>query len=1069
MNFGRILEQGNLIAVATVIVCVLGLAAALRVPVQMIPDVDTRTVMVETRWPGATPQDVEQEILVEQEQYLRTLPGLRRIVSVASSGLASIQLEFPFGTDINEALLRTSNALNQVSGYPENVDPPALTTESASQEPFMYFAIGPRAGSGLDLDLAMIRDFLEDQVRPRLERLPGVSQVEVNGGAERQVRIELDPQRLAQRGLDMVDVRSALRADNIDTSGGDLDRGRQRILVRTMGRFTDVESIGALVIAERSGVITRLADVGEVRLSHHERREIAFHDGEPALILALRREAGANVIQTKYTVLPEIDAIREQVLAPEGLDITLFSEDARYVEASVASVWRALVLGALLASLVIHAFVRSLRTTAIAVVAIPICTLAAFAGLLLTGRTLNVISLAGVAFALGMSVDNAVVVLESIDQARRRGLARFAAAVEGVCSVWPAVLACTMTTVIVFLPIFFIEEEAGQLFSDIAIAIVAAIVASLIVAITVVPALTAHQGGSGAVQPAVGDGHFERLTQALVWWVLTPRRRVAVIAATVLVSVVGVVVLTPPAEYLPEGEETRIFAEMVAPPGYSLTEMHRIADDLIRDLRPHVGEATAARGEDAARFPRMAMFAMFVAPEAITFVTDPARASDLDALRRALESRFEAVPGMRASTARGSIISSDDGGTRSINLEISGNDLAEVYRVAALAYARADTLFDDAQISSQPGSLSLDQPLIELLPRRERIAEVGLDAGRFGYAVAALSDGAYASEMILDGRRVDIYLFSNVAGEQRLARLADQPIATPSGAILPVSALADFRESTDTDSIRRVDGRRTVTIGIVPPRSVALESGVALVRAQLMEAMAAAGEIPDGITLDISGASDQLDATRASLAGNFAFSLLLCYLVLVAIFGRWGRPLIVMATIPLGAAGGIFGLAMLNGAGAVLALLGLGGVEQPFDMITLLGFLVLLSAVVNNPILIVMETYRALGDGAAAIDAVRGAIRTRIRPILISSLSTVIGLLPLIVIPGAGTELYRGLGTVMLSGVLMSTLVTVTFLPCFLVTVIGLSRRSGAGSVGMAAVHGWLRGRRAAGTAGDAE
>ncbi|MEN7538225.1 efflux RND transporter permease subunit [Aurantiacibacter flavus] len=1048
MSIEAILRHNILLAVGVLGLCVLGLVAVFSVPVQMIPDVATRTVMVETSWPGATPQDVEKEILIEQERYLRTLPNLQRIISTASTGQASIQLDFPFGSDVNEALLRTSNALSQVRSYPENVDQPALTTTSSSEEPFMYFAITPHDGTDIDLNLAMVRDFLDDEVRPRLERIPGVSLVGIMGGAERQVRIEIDPERLAQRGLDMSDVREALRARNVDTSAGDIDNGKRRVLVRTVGRFDEAEGIASLIVSERNGTITRLSDLADIRLDHYEQREVNFVNGEAALFLNVRREAGANVVQTKYAVLPEIEAIGREVLAPAGLDIRLFSEDARYVERSVASVWRALGLGALLAAVVLYLFLRSARTTAIGVIAIPLCTIAAFAGLLLAGRTLNVISLAGIAFALGMTVDNAVVVLESIDQERRRGLKPFAAAVEGVHRVWRAVLACTVTTIIVFLPILFVEDEAGQLFSDIVIAFAASIIASLIVAVTVVPALAARLPDAASEGQTEGERYFDRVARRLNRLIESRMRRLFVIGGTVVGSLLTFLLLTPPAEYLPEGEEARIFANMAAPPGYSLSEMEGVATDLSADLRTHVSGGEAYDPQGAADFPDIQMFSMFVGPQSITVVTDPSDASQLEPLREALEERMTAFPGMHVSTARGSVISAEDGGTRSINVEISGNDLQQIYSVASRAFGRVEELFPDAQISSDPGSLTLDQPLLELHPRWDRIAEAGFDADSFGYSVAALSDGAYADRMILDDRQVDIYLYGSAGRAPRLEDLPHLPVATPSGAVLPVSALADLRETVDTDSIRRVNGRRTVTLYIVPPRSVALETGVEQVRSQILDEMQRAGEVPDGVAMDITGASDQLDATRQSLLGNSLIALILSYLTLVATFRHWGHPLLVMTTVPLGAAGGMLGLVLLNGTGALFGLLGLARIDQPFDMITLLGFLVLLSAVVNNPILIVMETYHGLTEGLSPPDAVEHAVRTRLRPILMSTCTTVIGLLPLVVIPGAGTELYRGLGAVMLGGMIVSMIVTVTFLPCLLVTTIevmpGLSRRARA-------------------------
>lgn len=1033
--FDRLLRHGTLITVVVLIVCILGIASALRVPVQMIPDLEVRTISVDTRWPGATPQDVEKEILLEQEQYLRTIPNLRRMVSSASTGRATIELEFPFGVDINEALIRTNNALSQVNNYPANVDQPSLSTSSFSDNAFMYFRIGAREDAALQLDLDMMRDFVEDQVRPRLDRVEGVARVQVGGGAERQVRIEVDPHRLAERGIALTQVRDALRVRNQDTSAGDLDSGKRRYLVRTVGRFEDADRMRELVLAERAGSTTRLGDVAEITLDHFERRDLSFNNGRPSLSLSIRREPGSNVIRIKYAVLPVIDEINRDLLHPLGLEMSLSSDDVRYVEDSVANVWRNLLLGALLATLVMFAFLRSGRATLTAVVAIPICTIAAFVGLLLAGRTLNVISLAGVAFAIGMTVDNTIVVLESIDQMRRRGMQRFEAAVAGVSRVWPAVLASTMTTVVVFAPILFIQEEAGQLYSDIAIAISAAILASMAVAVAVVPALGARLGTADRGDTHTpGEAFFDRTGERIGRLFRNSRRRGAVLGLTAVVSLFAIVVLTPPAEYLPEGEEPKTFSRMIAPPGYNLGEMESVARSIMAGLQPHVDADPGPWEAGETDMPPLAYYNLSVDPGGLRIITEPLDPADIDAVMGALDARFLQWPGMRAFSSRGSIISSNDGGTRSINLDISGNDLAALYRVADLAYQRAEALFDGARIGSSPSTLSLDQPLVEIHPRWDRLAEVGLDATGFGFAVAALADGAYVDELILGDDKVDIYLFSSAGSSQRLETLRELPVATPLGGVLPVSALADLRESVDTDSIRRLDGRRTVTLNIVPPRSVALETGVERVRAELLDVMRAQGELPQGVSIDISGASDQLDATRAAVGGNFVIALLLCYLLLVAIFRHWGRPLFVMLTVPLGIAGGIIGLAALNFVGGALPMVGLRAIDQPFDMITLLGFLVLLGTVVNNPILIVVETYRHLEEAHGEfVDAVQHAVRTRLRPILMSTTTTIVGLAPLVLIPGAGTELYRGLGVIVLAGLAFSTLVTLTFLPCLLV------------------------------------
>jgi multidrug efflux pump subunit AcrB len=423
--------------VGALILTVLGVLAALRIPVQMIPDLEVRTISVRTSWPGATPQDVEKEILIEQEEYLRTIPNLHRLEATASSGAAEIELDFPFGVDITETLIRVNNALNQVPSYPINVDEPRVYASSFSANSFMYFYIAPLPGNPRELDMDMMRDFVEDNVRTRLSNVPGVSEISVRGGAERQVRILLDPARLADRGLTITAVRDAIRRRNQDVSGGQIDSGKRRYLLRTVGRFEDIDQLQDLIVDRRGDATIRLSDVAEIELDHFEIDTLSFINGKPTISLAVSREAGSNVIDIKYAMFDAVARLNRELLEPAGMEMGLTAEDAGYVEASVRNVWFNLGLGAMLATLVMYLFLRSARATAVGIIGIPICTIAAFLGLLAAGRTINVISLAGIAFAIGMTLDNSIVVIESIELARRRGLDRFRSAVEGVRNVWP--------------------------------------------------------------------------------------------------------------------------------------------------------------------------------------------------------------------------------------------------------------------------------------------------------------------------------------------------------------------------------------------------------------------------------------------------------------------------------------------------------------------------------------------------------------------------------------------------------------------------------------------------------
>ena len=1045
--FEKIINRGTLMTVIVGIVVVLGIVATLRMPVQMIPDLDVRTVQVRTSWPGATPQDIEKEILIEQEEYLRSIPSLQRIEATASAGRARIELEFPHGADINEMLIRVNNALSQVPSYPNNVDQPRIFAESFSSNSFMYFRVAPLDGNPRGLDMDMMRDFVSDNVRTRMENVPGVSSVEVWGGADRQIQILLNAAALAERGLTVADVRVALRARNLDVTGGQLEAGKRRYLLRTIGRFNDLESLSQLILARRGDQVSRLGDVASVRLDHFEIEREAFVNGKPVLFLAVNRELGSNVIKIKDGMFAEVERINQDLLLQSGMELKLNATDTVYVEQSIDTVWRNLALGALLATLVMFLFLRSRRMTLVGVIGIPICTIAAFLGLLLAGRTINVISLAGVAFSIGMTLDNTIVVLESIEWERRKGMKRLQAAIVGVQRVWPAVLASTLTTVLVFIPIIFIKEEAGQLYGDIAIGVSATILVSMLVAITVVPTAAANfalppAAAAGGAEASSSRGGMRGLLLGVGWLIASPPRRFAVMALTLAVCAAIIVKLTPPAEYLPPGEEPKVFGRMNAPPGYNLPTMREIGYDVQEYFLPYLDHEPGqfTRGETAV--PALDYLIISIRPIGLFLIAEPKDKRQVDTLMDAIDAKYSEYAGMRSFTTRGSIITSNDGGTRSINLDISGPELEPIYAVATDAYNRAREVFGNPRIRANPTTLSLSQPLIEIHPDWERAAELGMNTGDIGFTVAALTDGAFVDEFFLAEDKIDIYVYSEAGPDASPQGLTDLPIYTRGGGVVPLSSIARVIETVDTNTVRRIDGRRTVTLNIIPPPTVALESGVEIVREDVLAFLRKSGAIPANVSVDISGASDQLEATQKALIGNYLVALILVYLVMVAIFTHWGYPLLIMTTIPLGVAGGIAGLAMMNAVGASLPSIGIAAIHQPFDMISMLGFLILMGTVVNNPILIVhraAENYRSLAMSPA--EAVNEAVESRLRPIAMSAITTIFGLAPLVFIPGEGTELYRGVGAIVLFGLAGAAIVTLTFLPAATVTVLSWTQR----------------------------
>ncbi|MCZ6797921.1 MAG: efflux RND transporter permease subunit [Gammaproteobacteria bacterium] len=364
------------------------------------------------------------------------------------------------------------------------------------------------------------------------------------------------------------------------------------------------------------------------------------------------------------------------------------------------------------------------------------------------------------------------------------------------------------------------------------------------------------------------------------------------------------------------------------------------------------------------------------------------------------------------------------------------------------AFIKSRQIFENPQVRPQPSSLSLGQPLLEIRPDWERAAELAIDTEELGYTIWAYSDGAYVDEFFLGDDKIDMFLYSTQGAIERPQDIDKLMLYSAQGGIIPLSSIATVQETVNTEIIRRVDGARTITLGIIPPRDIPLETGVEIVKRELIQAMKETGEISDDIHMKITGASDQLHATRSALAGNFLIAILISYLIMVAIFSHWGYPLLIVTTVPVGIAGSIFGLWLMNAIGAHLDLLGLANIHQPFDVITMLGFLILIGTVVNNPILLVDRTVRNIKKRGMEINAaVLESVHTRLRPIMMSSITTVFGLSPLVFSPGAGTELYRGLGAIVLFGLLFSTIVNLTFMPAVLSLVLQVREKLIAGKL----------------------
>ncbi|MEM9577561.1 MAG: efflux RND transporter permease subunit [Pseudomonadota bacterium] len=1016
--------------VAAVFMAVLfGLLAVSRIPIQLAPDVRKPVVVITTNWPGAAPSEVEREIVNPQEEALRALEGLEIMTSRSRTGEAEVTLEFGVGTDMSQSLLLVSNRLDRVGDYPEEAGEPSLDTSGSDDSPIAWVLLTAQEGN--TRSLPTYGDFVEDIIQDRIERVEGVSAVNVFGGVTRELQVVVDPRRLARFDLTVPEVVRILRSENISLSAGDVEEGKRRYVVRAEGNLNTTDAIEEVVL--RSGIGSggsgrvRVGDVADVGFAYQDPTARLRFRGEPGLAFNIVREPGANVIETMAAVQEVLSELEEGPVADAGLKMRQAYDETVYINGAISLVTQNIWIGGALAAAVLLAFLRSPRATLVVSLAIPVSIVATFVSMAATGRTLNVISLAGIAFAVGMIVDAAIVVLENIYRLREEGKTRREAAYHGARQVWGAILVSALTTVLVFIPILIMQLEAGQLFRDIAVAISVSVLLSLVVAVTVIPALASRLLTRGE-QKKLGIWGLDHLARGfhglvMAYVRMTVRFRslgLLMVAAIAGGAAIATITFLPRLEYLPEGNRNLVFGLIIPPPGYNLDTTQTIAQRIENVAQPLWEAAPATETEDGT--PTIENF-FFVATPGNSFVgasaMDGARAGDLIPV---LSRPIFAEPGTFGFMTQPSLFGRGVGGGRTIELNISGQNLEEILGVAGQAAGAIAGLLprsEGHQFRPIPG-LELGAPEVRLVPDRLRLADAGLTASDLALTVDAFNDGLRVAEITVGAERINLMLKGDPGLQigQRTQDIGNYPVVTPSGQIVPVSALADVIVTAGPTEIRHRDRLRTVTLEVRPSDALPLEAAVELLETEVVSVLEERG-LPSGVRVSVSGTADQLSQTWEAIQINLAVALVIVFLVMAILFESFILPLVILISVPVAAAGGVGGLALLNTFQT-----------QPLDMLTLLGFIILVGIVVNNAILIVHQTlYHLRDEGMAPIDAIEEATRNRIRPIFMSTLTSVFGMLPLVVFPGEGSELYRGLGAVVVGGLSMSAFLTLLTVP----------------------------------------
>ncbi|MGX5200482.1 efflux RND transporter permease subunit [Aliikangiella sp. IMCC44632] len=998
------LKNPTAVVVAILLIALFGIISLFKLPVQLTPDVSQPMITISTSWGGSAPEEIEAEIIERQEDVLKGLQGLESLESSSNQGGGNITLRYRTGIDLERALIDVMNALNQVPSYPPDATEPVISVGGNSTfNAIAWFALKTKDSN--QRDIASYQDFVEEVIQTRLERVQGVSQSNAFGGLQSELRVTFDPYQAAALGLNIPALAAKLSSNN-DVSGGFNEVGRRKYTLRYSGKY-GIEQLQEMVLEWRDGKPVLLRDVAKVELKLSDRTGILTLDGEPAIAMNAQAEQGVNVIQVMQGLKQAMQELNDGPLDRAGLKMIQMYDETRYIERSMALVQNNLLMGIALAVAVLWWFLRKFRATLIVAVAIPISIVVTLIVMYATGRTLNIISMAGLAFAVGMVLDAAIVVLENIVRLREKGESPHDASFKGATQVWGALLASTATTVAIFLPIAFLEAVSGQLFADLAITIAVAIIASLLIATTVLPA--AARKLLTEVSEKDPHAHWWRgATNKIMAITSTPTKRYAWVFGLMLVSAVGSWAIFPKVDYLPKGNQNSFRAFILPPPGLSYPAARiEMSDEINRRLMPYLS------GEKSPKIDHtwMGFFGNF------GFMGGRAdNADDIQAIVQVVNGVLLAgFPDTMAFASQAQLFENLSGGRR-IDIDIQGNQVDELLQAARVGYGVVSQALAGAQIQPTPG-LTLAEPELRMIPDERRVAESGWTRQQLGSLSRTLGNGLYVGDYFNGQKRVNIFLRSTDWDTPE--ELSAIPFYTPQAGIQPVGELMRIERTAGPSSIRRVDRKRTVTLQVTPPDNMSLEEAIQVIKASAEPAILA--ELGESGSVKYRGSAEALTEALASMGQSFVLALAILYLLMSALFRSFKDSLLVVLTIPLATIGGISLLQVTNLV-----------IFQPLDLLTMIGFIILLGLVVNNAILLVYQTRLGEGEGLSRRDAVEQAVRVRLRPILMSTLTSICGMLPLLIVPGAGAELYRGIAAVIVGGMTVSTLFTLIFLPSLL-------------------------------------
>ncbi len=977
-----------------------------RLSIELFPDISYPALTVQTDFPDTAPQEVESLVTRPVEEAVGVLRGLQTIRSVSRSGVSEVTLEFDWDADMDLLSMEVREKLDRII-LPDGCDDPIVLRFDPALDPIARLAL---AG---DDELGDVRYLAEHKIKIDLETLRGIAAAQIRGGLEEEIHIDIDQERLAALGIPLDRVRAVVGISNINLPGGSLRSTDSQYLIRTINEFDSLEEIGNLILRQEESAAIRLSDVATVQWGAKEREEITRVNGRESVEISVYKEGDANTVRAARALRQAVTTWQEKL--PPGYELTVLFDQSRFIEQAVKEVRNAAVIGGGLAILVLLVFLRDLRSTIIIATSIPLSVIATFMLMYRMDISLNIMSLGGLTLGIGMLVDNSIVVLESIFRRRREGEPLVSAAVEGTTEVGPAVIASTLTTVAVFLPIVFVEGIAGQLFADQALTVTFSLLASLVVAISLIPMLSALGAkqrlgvhvASGEARPQIVSqaaqtlGSFSRGYDRLLRGALHRRAFTLAVAFGLFVaSIAGLRTLGT--ELIPQLTEGEFFFEVSLPEGASLAA----TNDVIVRMEDAATESPDVELHYSTVGSRMVSGGMSLNTKAENLgQLNVVLTSSDDAVEErvvgSMRERFADIPDLDIKLGHPAYFSLKT----PVEVVIFGEDLQELRDYSLILAQALENVNGLVDVRS---SLEAGNPEVQVVFDRTRVASMGLDMAQLSATLRNRVMGVVPTRFKETDRQIDIRIRNREADRQSLEDVRRLMLSGPDGSPIRLLSVADVSFARGPAEIHRQQQQRAAII------SANLQGGSLGGAMTQVESALGQNPTPAGISTELGGQNKEMKVSFASLRFALGLAVFLVYLVMAATFESFLHPLVVLFTIPLAL------------VGVVAALMVTG---TTISVIVLIGTIMLVGIVVNNAIVLIDTINRMRRSGMDKMDAIVSAGHTRLRPILMTTLTTILGLMPMAISWGQGAELRAPLAITVAGGLLLSTALTLVVIP----------------------------------------